>query len=116
MKKNSLLTGIKSLLTNYQWSKLHEYESKKLKQSNAELNKYKKNLKKGPKVGTKNIIRNAKKNKGVLLQEAGRLKKINPDINRKKLAYELAIFSMNLPENGLTKSYSNGYIYKEILK
>ena len=44
------------------------------------------------------------------------LKKINPDINRKKLAHELAIFSMNLPENGLTKSYSNGYIYKEILK
>ena len=116
MKKNSLLTGIKSLLTNYQWSKMHEYESRKLKESNTELNKYKKNLKKGPKVGTKNIIRNAKKNKGVLLQEAGRLKKINPGINRKKLAYELEIFSMNLPQNGLTKSYSSGYIYKEILK
>jgi uncharacterized protein YjcR len=69
MKKNSLLTGIKSLLTNYQWSKLHEYESKKLKQSNAELNKYKKNLKKGPKVGTKNIIRNAKKIKGYFFRK-----------------------------------------------
>ena len=95
---------------------MHVYESRKLKESNTELNKYKKNLKKGPKVGTKNIIRNAKKNKRILLQEASRLKKINPGINRKKLAYELAIFSMHLPENGLTKSYSSGYIYKEILK
>ena len=116
MKKISLLTGIKSLLTNYQWSKVYEYERKKLEESNESLNKFKKNLAKGQKVRAKNISSTAKQNKKILLSEAKRLVKLNPRISRKELASELEDFSNNYKINGLSQRYSYSHIYKEILK
>jgi hypothetical protein len=116
MKKNSLVNGIKALLTPYQWSKLFDYEQRKLKESNAELNKFKRNLQKGQKVRSKNISRDAKQDKKILLEESKQIKKINPSIKRKALAAQLEIFSKDYKSNGLSKPFSYSHIYKEILK
>ena len=116
MKKNSYLTGIKTLLTPYQWSKLFDYAQKKLVKNNTKLDKFSSNLKKGQKVRSKNISREAKNNKKILLKQSKRIKKINPLIKRKVLASELEKFSKDYKSNGLSKPYSYSHIYKEILK
>ena len=109
MKKNSVLTGIKGLLTSYQWSRQHDYEKEKLK-------KFENNLIKGQKIRSKNITQEAKQNKKILLDESKRLKKINPLIKRKELASKLEKFSMDYKKVGLSRPYSFSHIYKEILK
>ncbi len=116
MKKFSLLSGIASLLTREQLLNSLSYLNQKYKRADSVQNKIKKNLSKGPKARGKNLTRNKKNNKEILLEEARRLKKINPQIERKELAYELEIFSRNSKKNGLTRTYSSRYIYEEFLK
>jgi hypothetical protein len=116
MKKISLLSGIASLLSKEQLLNVLSYTNQKYKKADSVQNTMKKNLSKGQKIRSKNISYEAKQNKKILLKEANRVKKINPKIERKELAYELEIFSKNFPKNGLSQSYSEGYIYKEILK
>jgi hypothetical protein len=116
MKKFSLLSGIANLLSREQLLNSLIYLSQKYKEANLVQNKIKKNLAKGPKTRGKNLTRNKKNNKEMLLEEARRLKKINPHIERKELAYELEIFSKNSKKNGLTRTYSSRYIYEVFLK
>ena len=116
MKKNSVLTGIKGLLTPYQWSRQLDYEKEKLKETSKQLNKFENNLIKGQKIRSKNISQEAKQNKKILLDQAKSLKKINPSIKRKELASKLEKFSMDYKKVGLSRAYSFSHIYKEILK
>lgn len=116
MKKKALLSGLPSLLTEYQWYKQFIFDRNQSKETTSKLDKIKNNLNKGQKIRSKNITKEAKQNKKILLVEATRLKKINPSIKRKELASNLEKFSENYKKVGLSKSYSFSHLYKEILK
>jgi len=115
-KKFNLFSGILNLISPEKLFDLYISQSKENEKNKNKIRKSEKGLKKGPKVRGKHISHIAKQDKKILLTQAKALKKQNPDINRKKIAYELAEFSKNYEKVGLSKIFSQSYIYKEILR
>ncbi|MBT4759568.1 MAG: hypothetical protein HOO13_03800 [Nitrosomonadales bacterium] len=116
-KKNfNLISGIRALLSPQQMSDLLQAIYKKYKKNEDKIKKSEKGLKKGPRARGKQLNQTAKQDKKILLAQAKVLKKQNPNINRKMLAFKLAEFSKNFNKVGLSKSFSESYIYQYILK
>ena len=115
-KKFDLFSGIRTLLNPQQWSDIYQAKSEENKKNEKKIQKSEKGLKKGPKVRGKHISQTAKQDKKLLLAQAKIIKKLNPNINRKKIAYELAEFSKKYEKVGLSKTFSESYIYQYILK
>ena len=115
-KKFDLFSGIRALLSPQQWSDLYQAMSKENKKNEDKIKKSEKGLKKGPRARGKQLIQTAKQNKKILLAQAKVLKQQNPNINRKMMAFKLANFSKKFNKVGLSKNFSESYIYKEILR
>ena len=115
-KKFDLFSGIRALLSPQQWSDLFQAMSEKNKKNEDKIKKSEKGLKKGPRARGKQLSQTAKQNKKILLAQAKVLKQQNPNINRKMMAFKLAEFSKNFNKVGLSKSFSESYIYQYILK
>jgi len=118
-KKFNIFSGILNLISPEKLFDLYISQTKENKENKENKNKIRnseKGLKKGPKVRGKHISHVAKQDKKILLTQAKALKKQNPDINRKKIANELAEFSKNYKKVGLSKTFSESYIYSYILK
>jgi len=115
-KKFDLFSGIRTLLSPQQWSDLYQAMSKENKKNEDKIKKSEKGLKKGPRARGKQISQTAKQDKKILLAQAKVLKQQNPNINRQMMASKLAEFSKNFNQVGLSKNFSESYIYKEILR
>ena len=115
-KKFDLFSGILSLISPEKLFDLYISQSKENRKNKNKIIKSKKGLKKGPKARGKIISQTAKQDNKILLAQVKVLKKQNSNINRKKIASELAEFSKNYKKVGLSKSFSESYIYRQILK
>ena len=99
--------------TQYRFKEICVEENKK---NEEKIKKSEKGLKKGPQARGKQISQTAKQDKKILLAHAKVLKQLNPNINRKMIAFKLSEFSKNFNKVGLSKNFSESYIYKEILR
>ena len=115
-KKFDLFSGIQLLLSPKQWSDLYRSKFEENKKNEEKIKKSEKGLKKGPQARGKQISQTAKQDKKILLAQAKVLKQQNPNINRQMMASKLAEFSKNFNQVGLSKNFSESYIYKEILR